>query len=226
MYDLSSLPFRLRTKAAFIGQTLKFFHNRQMMTVISSFYSHPLKKTAKNVEQVGVFINQLIRSLTPVDDGHILVYQRKFIDRNLIKSLSAIKRRVIIYNHAKHEKNGNIEFKTISLSTFAEDLASCSCLISTAGNQLIGEAMYLGKPVLAIPEPDNFEQQINAYFLAQSGAGVDCEIEKMNPDVLHRFIANIPAFRKHIDRDRISGNTAVSTLINGMLGSHDASILR
>jgi len=224
MYDLSSLPIHLRIKASFIGKTLKLFHNRQIKTVISSFYFPPLKKSAKDVEQVGVFINKMVRSLTPVDDGHILVYQRRFIDKNLIKTLSAKKRRVIIYNHAYHEKSGNIEFKTISPFTFLEDLAACSCLISTAGNQLIGEAMYLGKPVIAIPEPDNYEQQINAYFLAQSGAGIDCEIEQINADILDAFIANIPAFRTHIDKDRVPGNTAVSGLINSMLGSNDASI--
>ena len=44
-------------------------------------------------------------------------------------------------------------------------------VVSTAGNQLVGEALYLGKPVLVMPERVNFEQAINAHYLEQSGAG-------------------------------------------------------
>ena len=45
----------------------------------------------------------------------------------------------------------HIRFKTFNRQTFARDLASASCLISTAGHTLLSEAIYLKIPVYTIP---------------------------------------------------------------------------
>jgi len=65
--------------------------------------------------------------------------------------------------------------------------------VTTAGNQLIGEAIHLGKPVLAMPEPGNYEQHINAHFVRESGAGmVVDEPQALTVDALRRFLAQMP----------------------------------
>lgn len=225
-YDLSSLPPLLRRRAELMGCFMSLFYHKQVKTIVSSFYYPPLRAGVKNVTQVGVFLNEQIRSLQPADEGHLLVYLRRFIDRDLVRTLSALNRRVIVYNKELNEERGNVIFKKISPYTFAEDLASCSCLVSTAGNQLVGEAIYLGKPVFAIPEPDNFEQQINGHFLSASGAGIDYELDQVNEKNLRFFLSNLPMYRARIDNTRMPGNEEVCDIINGMLGVNEAVSVR
>jgi len=216
-YDLSSLPPLLQQRAAVMGSAINLFYRKQVKTIVSSFYFPPLKPFLKDVFQVGVFLNKKIRSLTPGDNGSILVYLRRFSDKKLLTALNSLNRRIIIYNNEANERHGNLEFKLISPFTFLEDLASCSCLVSTAGNQLVGEAMYLGKPVLAMPEPDNFEQEINGRFLAQSGAGIDYSLDSVTPDILRHFLSNLSAYSNRIDRERICGNAAACSIISRMI---------
>lgn len=83
----------------------------------------------------------------------------------------ATRREVRMYGLGAQPRRGNLVFRDIDEHRFLEDLATCDAMISTAGNQLVGEALYLAKPVLVLPEARNFEQYINAHFLARSGAG-------------------------------------------------------
>ncbi len=222
-YDLSSLPPFLRMKAEVMGRFLRFFYDKQIKTIVSSFYFPPLRADVANVTQVGVFLNSRIRSMQPTDGKHILVYLRRFLDHNLIRTLCKLDRPVVVYNETLSEHWANIEFKLISPHSFFDDLASCSCLVSTAGNQLVGEAIHLGKPVFAIPEADNFEQQINGHFLNDSGAGMNCDMHRVNTDTLRLFLDNLPMYKTRIIRDRVPGNEVVCAQIHEMLGVRDSA---
>ena len=60
-------------------------------------------------------------------------------------------------------------------------------LVATAGNQLVGETLFLGKPCFGMPEAGNFEQYINAHFLGQTGAGRWMGLEQVVPKALQEF---------------------------------------
>jgi len=89
----------------------------------------------------------------------------------VLDSLRSWGRTVHVYGHGALGRSGNLEFFDIEPVRFVEDLARARALISSAGNQVVGEALALQKPVLAYPQPGNWEQQINAHFLQQSGMG-------------------------------------------------------
>ncbi|NJK88916.1 MAG: hypothetical protein HC923_05585 [Myxococcales bacterium] len=56
MNDLSSLPATLRFHATTLGWIVRFvYRHPPIATVVSSFYSPPLKPGVQNVRQVGVF---------------------------------------------------------------------------------------------------------------------------------------------------------------------------
>jgi uncharacterized protein (TIGR00661 family) len=65
----------------------------------------------------------------------------------------------------------NIRYKNTSSDAFINDLAACRGVLSTAGQQLIGEARYFGKPILVVPMPGQHEQEINARFARIEGIG-------------------------------------------------------
>jgi hypothetical protein len=105
-------------------------------------------------------------------------------------------------------------------------LASSSALISTAGNQLVGEALFLGKPVLAFPEARNFEQYINAHFLAQSGAGAWAEMEKVTPGHVTGFLDQLETYRGSIQRSRMNGLPATMDVLRRYLPPPETSAVR
>lgn len=77
---------------------------------------------------------------------------------------------------------------------FDEGLASCSAVLSGAGHQTISEALCLGKPILALPQEDQFEQTLNARMLERSGRGTYCSVAEL-PRALPRFLSRLGEYR-------------------------------
>lgn len=66
----------------------------------------------------------------------------------------------------------NLTFHALSDVKFLSMMARCAGLICTAGFESTCEAMYFGKPVLAVPVRGHVEQYWNAQDLAGFGGGV------------------------------------------------------
>lgn len=204
-YSLASLPLWLRAHASFMSLIVRAVCSGQQHTVVSSFYFPPLKAGQRSVTQVGVMLRPEIAATVPEVHPHLVAYWRKFAPANIMEALRCCGREVRIYGLGTKPREGNLVFQAISEQRFLEDLATSTALVSTAGNQLVGEALYLGKPVLAFPEARNFEQYINAHFLAQSGAGAWAEFEKASPFHLTDFLNQLEHYRSQIQRSRMNG---------------------
>jgi uncharacterized protein (TIGR00661 family) len=146
-----------------------------------------------------------ILNATRSNKGHLVVYLRKFAGRDLLSVLRRCGRETRIYGLGAQPFQGNLTFHPVQEQRFLEDLASADALISTAGNQLAGEALYLGKPTLVMPEAGNFEQCINARFLKQSGAGDSVDLERFDGVALACFLSRLEEFRSRIDTRRLNG---------------------
>jgi uncharacterized protein (TIGR00661 family) len=211
--QLSSLPWQLRLRAWTIGLSVGLFCSGQRETVVSSFFFPPLRPHAGKVSQIGVLLRPEILQTVPQDRGHVLVYLRRFIRHNLADALRAIDREVRIYGLGELPADGNLRFHAVDESKFVSDLATCHAVISTAGNQLVGEALYLRKPFLALPEPGNFEQAVNAHFLQQIRGGMVRDYERFQPPDLHEFLDAVPVLRSRINPSRIVGNEEALAVI-------------
>lgn len=135
-------------------------------------------KTEISIPEKTVFVPPIIRPeiqlLDPTNDGHILVYlNQQAGTKTWIQHLLQLKSyQFIVYGFGQEEKKeANIHFKPHSLQTFLTDLASCRAVICTAGFTLISEALFLQKPILAIPNKGQYEQWLNAYFLEKQQLG-------------------------------------------------------
>jgi uncharacterized protein (TIGR00661 family) len=212
-YDLASLPPRLRLYAAYMALIVRAYYSGQAATVVSSFYFPPLRRGCRDVTQVGVMLRPEVLAARPERAGHLVAYFRRFAGDHLLAALHATGRAVRVYGLGACPPAGRLSFHAIEERRFVEDLAACDALISTAGNQLVGEALYLGKPVLALPEARNFEQYINAHFLAQSGAGAWREAEKVTSADVAGFLARLGGFRPPPDSARIHGLPATLAVL-------------
>lgn len=107
---------------------------------------------------VGPMIRSEIRSATRGNDDSVVVYlkpgYRKHIER-------AFARLGIENYHLFPDPSKD----------YASCLAKCKAVISGAGHQTISEALYLGKPILAIPQGGQYEQRLNAVMAEAGGYG-------------------------------------------------------
>lgn len=216
-YDLSSLPLHLRLHAQIMSQFVGLYYRNQVESIVSSFYFPPLKKNIENVTQVGVLLREEVLNATRKHGDHLVVYLRRHMTLEIETALKASGRRVLIYGLGEQAQDANLQYCPISAEKFIEDLASCAALVSTAGNQLLGEALFLGKPALVMPEEGNREQEINGWFLDSTGAGQSIPMPEFSSNHLNHFLENLEIYRNNISHFRINGNTATLNAIRAYL---------
>ena len=207
-FDLSSLPWPLWMKAQSIALSINLFYTGQRETIISSFFSPPLRRGCGNITSVGILLRRELQQVRPVDDRHLLVYLRRFAPPRLMQALRRCGRKVMIYGLGEQPRDGNLYYHEVNETSFLDDLISCHALISNAGNQLVGEALSLRKPVLAIPEEGNFEQSVNAHFLDLTGYGIDRDATLFTDADLTDFLDRVPEFVDRIEPRNVIGNDA------------------
>ncbi|HJL06095.1 MAG TPA: glycosyltransferase family protein [Polyangiaceae bacterium LLY-WYZ-15_(1-7)] len=204
-HDLSDLPAHLRRYAAFMAPFVHAWYQGQTETVVSSFFSAPIKPRWRRCVPIGVLLRREVREASVEDRDHLVAYVRRSAPRSVLEALAASRREVRVYGLGERPSVGRLRFRAIDPHRFVEDLATCEALVTTAGNQLVGESLYLGKPVLAMPEMGNYEQQINATFLRRSGAGAAHDMERLGGLDVERFLDRGPRYREHIERRRLDG---------------------
>ena len=102
--------------------------------------------------------------------------------------------------------DGNLEFKPRSNEGFVEDLRTARGVVAGGGFSLMSEAVYLGKPMLAMPLIGQFEQLMNSRYLERDGYGVSAM--ELTPDVLDRFLTGLDGFEDRLAAYEQAGNEA------------------
>jgi len=97
------------------------------------------------------------------------------------------------------ESTNNVSIHTHGTSNFISHFAACHGIISTAGHTLLSEAMFLNKPVYALPLK-LYEQQINAQTIAKHGFGMMSE--NLTETSLEHFISHLSHYEQTILNDR------------------------
>ena len=217
--DLSELPPLLRFKCWLMSLVVRCYYSGQQRTIVSSFYKPQLKPGYASVDQIGVLLRPEIQDARPVAGDHLLVYLRRHGPDDVLEALRNCGRHVHIFGlgQRQSEANGRVQYFPVDEARFLHDLKTCFALISNAGNQLVGEALYLQKPVLGLSETGNFEQQVNGHFLNQSGGGMSFRVEDFQPEVLTSFLERVEEFRANLPIEGVCGNETAFAAIRSML---------
>lgn len=197
-YDLSILPWRLKWHAWSMTWAVWAHYTGQSLTMVSSFFTPKLREGFGDVVQLGPMIRPEIRNANVITGDHFVSYLRKNTPESKIELLRNSGLRIKIYGVGQRAAYENITFHEIDPNTFVEDLATCRGVISAAGNQLLGESLYLGKPVFAMPEANHHEQLINSHFLAHMGCGNWVTLETLEARHLHEFVEHCDDYRERI----------------------------
>ena len=104
-------------------------------------------------------------------------------------------------------------------------LARCRGVISSAGHQIISEALVLGKPILVLPQTGQYEQALNAKMLARARRGMRSSLATLDRD-LTRFRLWAEKFVCLDNRYRDSSALAVEKLTKALTGARTGAIIR
>ncbi|MEM9876980.1 MAG: glycosyltransferase family protein, partial [Myxococcota bacterium] len=161
--------------------------------------------------------------------AHLLVYQTGEGYTSLEKTLGATGIECRIYgvrrDLAREEVEGNLRYRPFSEAGFIDDLGSARAVIAGGGFTLMGEAVYLRKPMLSVPLRGQFEQIMNARYLAASGFGA-WTFDVANPRVVPDFLDRLPAYASALDGYAQDGNEALTSALDHLLDRAEAGVLR
>jgi len=163
--------------------------------LVSSFFDAQPQRDGVRV--IGTLPRQTVREMKPVNGSHLLVYLNRGQDQfhaDLLRPLEQLGCPVHIYGTSQRGRHGSLSFMPPSNLPFLEDLAACRAVVSTAGNQLVGEAIYMGKPVLAMPE-SCVEQRMNARAVECLGIGMRVTPRQFSLTVLRKYVDRVDEFK-------------------------------
>jgi uncharacterized protein (TIGR00661 family) len=216
--DFEDLPMGLRRHAAFMGAFVERWAPEPTKRVVSSFYRPKLRAgVGGNVQQTGVLLRAAIRRAAPERAGFLVAYLRPGVPERVLDVLRRAPLEVRLYGRGAGRREGSLVRCRIDEARFLADLVACDGLVSTAGNQLIGEALFLGKPVLAAPELGNREQEINAWFLGRTPGGTATTFADLDDRELATFLARAGASAYTQTRDCYDGTPTALAAIESAL---------
>lgn len=130
---------------------------------------------------VGPLLRPSLRSRVPQDRGTLVINLKESYRG---RALAVLKR------------FPNLRYKLFPApgEDFDTALLDCSAVVSPAGHQVLAEALALGKPVLALPQAGQPEQQLNATKLRATGRGRVGSLDTFEDD-LRGFLADLPRMR-------------------------------
>ena len=158
---------------------------------------------------------------------HLLVYTTGEGNEGFTEALAKTGLECRIYGMrrgiAEEQVDRNLRFQPFSEDKFIDDLASCKAVIAGGGFTLMGEAVYLRKPMLAVPLARQFEQVLNARYLELEGYGKQAESLNDAQTVLD-FVAAVPACEAKLANYTQDGNSAIMTALDGWLDRAAAGV--
>lgn len=151
---------------------------------------------------------------------HILVYLTSDSAESLIETLKQLDREFKVYGHRRDLSepavDGNLTFCPFDETTFVQDLSSCAAVFANGGFTLLGEAVYLNKPVLSIPIKAQLEQVLNAYYIEQLGYGYTSD--ELDVQTARFFLENLPKYEESVSKyEQEDGNQKLFTLLDEQL---------
>lgn len=230
-YDL---PIKYRVDAAIMAVVIRLIApSNARHTLVTSFFFPPLKNPDRTT-LVPPIIRPDVQDVTPRRGDHVLVYYNSTDGaEHVLQTLRDVDASFIVYNFPRPknaEDYHNVQFKEPCIDEFLADLASSRSVISTAGFTLTSEALYLGKPLLVVPNRGIFEQTLNALFLQRNGLGAAVIDRPLTAADVTDFLDMHETYEARLLDRASSGNTEAiacieSVLLSGTARPHPKSAL-
>ena len=158
---------------------------------------------------------------------HLLVYQTAEGNETLADTLQKTGLECRVYGMRRgidaEQVEGNLRYRPFSEAGFIEDLATARGVIAGGGFTLMGEAVYLHKPMLAVPVGRQFEQVLNSRYLEREGYGRFAPTLE-DPKTVHDFVAAIPECEAALAKYEQDGNRELLAAVDHHLDRAAAGV--
>jgi uncharacterized protein (TIGR00661 family) len=214
-------PARLQTERRMTVSIIRAMVPRPDVSFVTTFYYGDAKNNRT------LFFPPILRkavlSLQPSKGEHVLVYLTSGFESflKLLKSFS--REQFIVYGYDRHDQDGSIVYKRFSKDGFLEDLASCKAVMATAGFTLMTESFYLRKPYLALPMHGQFEQELNAFWMAKLNYGTN--LRRIRSEAVGNFLYRLPDFEERLNEYHAADNTAIKAKLSELL-KNDCALVK
>lgn len=182
----ADLPLKLRLYANLMGVFTEYLTPNVEHSLVSTFYHNAIKVEKENTSLTNCFFRKAFEKHKSTKGDYLLVYYKKSYGEQLLDILSRFDYPVKVFNAPvrKHK----FEYYDLKNEEFIIALAGCRALFAGAGNQLLGESLYYKKPIFAIPEPNQPEQEINGRYVQYMNWGESCGLKDLNEDRIELFL--------------------------------------
>lgn len=174
--------------------------------LITTFFRPPIRKRRTTLHPP--ILRPEILAARSEQGKHLLVYQTYTTNQELPDLLrrTGIECRVygVRRDLREDEREDNLLYRPFSEDGFIEDLRTCRGVVASGGFTLMGEAVYLHKPMLAEPVARQFEQILNARYLEKEGYGLCAD--QVTGEKLNDFLVRLPEFEGNLARYSQDGN--------------------
>jgi len=186
--------------------------------LVLSFFPAPVKK--RNTFIFPPILRHEVLSVTPQNGDYVLVYVTSPA-KELAALLKQVRCKFVAYGFGIEGQEGNILFKKPSMDGFLHDLASAKAVLANAGFSLVSEALHLGKPYLAMPVKNQFEQTFNAYHVDRLGYGAWWK--DLGKEQIESFLFNLPFYSGNLRTYSRAGNGAILAKVDELIGTLTAN---
>jgi uncharacterized protein (TIGR00661 family) len=190
---------------------------------ITTFFYPPVRKERTTLHPP--ILRPEILAAQPGQGDHLLVYSTSTSNSALPDILRRSGRPCRVYGLRRDLTedlvDGNVRYRPFSEAGFIEDLRTAAGVIASAGFTLMGEAVYLRRPMLAVPVRKQLEQVLNARYLEREGYGMG--VEELNDERLATFLERLPDFARNLSNYHQDGNTHLLSALADSLKTHARS---
>jgi uncharacterized protein (TIGR00661 family) len=192
---------------------------------VTTFFKPPVRKPDTRLF-APILRDEILQARSTLG-SHLLVYQTGEGNAALTEVLKQTGVECRIYGMRRdlksEEREGNLRYMPFSETEFIADLASSRAVVAGGGFTLMGEAVYLRKPMLAVPLERQFEQILNARYLAKLGFGAAADSLE-TPGVLQRFLERGSEYAANLAHYTQDGNREILSAVDGFLDKAAAGV--
>jgi len=193
--------------------------------LVTTFFYPELRK--EKTQLFPPILRPEIFAARPSRGDHLLVYQTAEGHDELARILAETGFECRIYGMRRgieeEQVEGKLRYRPFSEAAFIDDLASARAVLAGGGFTLMGEAVYLHKPMLAIPVRGQFEQILNARYLQRLDYGRIAE--KVDADSVQSFLEAVPDCERALASYGQDGNRLLLAEIDHQLDKAASGIV-
>jgi uncharacterized protein (TIGR00661 family) len=157
--------------------------------LVTTFFTPEVRK--KYTTLVPPILRPEILGAAREPGDHVLVYQTQTTQHQLVPALKKLGFRFRVYGLGREGVDGNVTLCPFSETRFVDDLRTARAVIAGGGFSLMSEAVSLRVPMLSSPVLGQFEQELNARYLAQLGFGGFAPV--LDQDSIQGFLEGVDA---------------------------------